>query len=241
MVFLVGLPRKSGGRVFQRDGFVVTLRGRAGDSLANYQSRSLEVLTQLKLEDEVNHDLLIGDYEDTYYNLTLKMMHSFQWASSSCVPQKPTFVFMDDDFAFNMDKLRQVIANRTESTRGQMAIGDVRRAYPTHRHGRAPEYEKWSFSKREVPWPVLAPHTSGSFYVFGYEIVEEIAAAMYFMAPLPLDDVWLGVIVTKLRITYELLPGLYQYFNPKLHHRKDALFAPFEVLFPIQHDRFGYV
>ncbi|VDL85802.1 unnamed protein product [Schistocephalus solidus] len=87
---------------------------RAGDAVEYYQSRPIEVLTHVKLEDEINHDLLIGDYEDTYYNLTLKMMHSFQWASSSCVPQKPTFVFIDDDFAFNMEELRQVIANRIE-------------------------------------------------------------------------------------------------------------------------------
>ncbi|VDN10897.1 unnamed protein product [Dibothriocephalus latus] len=231
MVFSVGLPRKAGGRVFSRDGFVVNLPERAGNALDYYQTRPLEVLTRLKQEAELNHDLVIGDYEDTYYNLTLKMLHSFQWASRLCTPLKPTFVFMDDDFAFKVDKLRQIITHRSESTRGRMAIGVLRRVSDTIRHGKATVYEKWSVSKREVPWPHHAPHTSGAFYILGYEIVEELAAGMYFTAPLSLDDVWLGTIATKLGISYEEEPGMYQSFNPQLHHRQKALFLPFEVLF----------
>ncbi|BHF80383.1 hypothetical protein SprV_0702351000 [Sparganum proliferum] len=231
MVFSLGIPRQSGGRLFQRDGYVVSLPDRAGDSLDYYQARPLEVMTLLRREDEANHDLIIGDYEDTYYNLTLKMLHSFQWAAGLCASQKPTFVFADDDFAFSVDKIRQIIANRSVSARGKMAVGVLRRASESIRHGKSPAYEKWSVSKREIPWPIHAPHTSGAFYMLGYEVVEELAAGMYFTRPLSLDDVWLGMIATKLGVSYEQVPGMYQFFDPKIHRRKEALFTPYEVLF----------
>ncbi|VDM35674.1 unnamed protein product [Hydatigera taeniaeformis] len=48
-------------------------------------------------------DLLVGDYEDSYYNPSLKMFHTFQWASRFCRPYNPTFVFLDDDYAVNVN------------------------------------------------------------------------------------------------------------------------------------------
>ncbi|VDN12373.1 unnamed protein product, partial [Dibothriocephalus latus] len=99
IVFSVGLPRTARDNVFQRDGFNFSLPGRAGTVLINLGKH--QAITQARLEEEIRQhdDLIVGDYEDTYFNLTLKMHHSFVWASRFC-HGRPGFLFLDDDFAF---------------------------------------------------------------------------------------------------------------------------------------------
>ncbi|VDN49417.1 unnamed protein product, partial [Dibothriocephalus latus] len=49
-------------------------------------------------------DLIVGDFEDTYFDMTLKMHHSFVWAATFC-RGRPGFLFIDDDFAFSENNL----------------------------------------------------------------------------------------------------------------------------------------
>ncbi|VDK25916.1 unnamed protein product [Taenia asiatica] len=58
-------------------------------------------------------DLLVGDFEDSYHNLTLKLFHTFQWAARFCRPYKPTFAFLDDDHAVNTNKLVNFVRDLT--------------------------------------------------------------------------------------------------------------------------------
>ncbi|VDD78556.1 unnamed protein product, partial [Mesocestoides corti] len=84
VVFSIGLPKSSGGNVFQRDGFNVTLGGRSG-KLYN-DTQEYRIMTRRSLDDEMRTfgDLIVGNYEDTYFNLTLKMFYTFQWAARFC-------------------------------------------------------------------------------------------------------------------------------------------------------------
>ncbi|VDL87760.1 unnamed protein product [Schistocephalus solidus] len=120
LVFSVGLPRSSGGRFFQRDGFQISLPHRAGKSLHEMQSKRTEVLRKLDEETRRNGDLVLGDYEDTYFNLSLKLFHTFQWACRFCrahfthQQRPPVFVLMDDDYAFNASLLKAELAALSE-------------------------------------------------------------------------------------------------------------------------------
>ncbi|BHF80611.1 hypothetical protein SprV_0702373900 [Sparganum proliferum] len=121
VVFSVGLPRSGGGRFFQRDGFNISLPGRAGEVMEKMQSKRAEVLRNLTEEARVNGDLVLGDYEDTYYNLSLKLFHTFQWASSFCrshltsQQRPPVFILLDDDFAFNSSLLKAELDALTDA------------------------------------------------------------------------------------------------------------------------------
>nr|VZI18029.1 unnamed protein product [Spirometra erinaceieuropaei] len=121
MVFSVGLPRSSGGRFFQRDGFNVSLPDRAGQSMEEMQTKRSEVLRNLTEEVRLNGDLVVGDYEDTYYNLSLKLFHTFQWASTFCrsrftsLKRPPVFILLDDDYAFNASRMKAELGALTDA------------------------------------------------------------------------------------------------------------------------------
>ncbi|EUB54675.1 beta-13-n-acetylglucosaminyltransferase [Echinococcus granulosus] len=68
LIFSIGLPRTSLGNVFQRDGFNITLTNRAGYKLLAYSRSPSEMKRRLFKEMYEHNDLLLGDYEDSYYN-----------------------------------------------------------------------------------------------------------------------------------------------------------------------------
>ncbi|XP_048384337.2 beta-1,3-galactosyltransferase 4-like isoform X1 [Stegostoma tigrinum] len=57
----------------------------------------------IQSEQEVFQDVLVGNYLDTYRNLTLKVMHGLKWAVSTC---RPLYILKTDDDCFvNTDRL----------------------------------------------------------------------------------------------------------------------------------------
>ncbi|BHF75596.1 hypothetical protein SprV_0501869200 [Sparganum proliferum] len=212
MVFSVGLPRSSGGRFFQRDGFNISLPDRAGETMEVMQTKRSEVMRNLTDEARVNGDLVVGDYEDTYYNLSLKLFHTYQWASRFCRPhftsqkRPPVFIFLDDDYAFNARRMKAELGTLTDAQIRRVTWGLLRKQSPTIRHLHSTRYEKWSVSKRELPRPYYPHLAPGCFNVIGADVLQEIALAMYFTLQFPLDDAWLGMVMTKLNLNFHSHP-----------------------------------
>ncbi|BHF79923.1 hypothetical protein SprV_0702304700 [Sparganum proliferum] len=237
MVFSVGLPRHSGGRFFHRDGFNISLPHRAGKAMEKMQTKRPEVLRNLTEEARVYGDIVLGDYEDTYYNLSLKLFHSFQWASLFCrqhftfQQRLPVFIFLDDDFAFNASLLKAELDVLTDAEIRRVTWGLPSGQSVVHRHLNSGRFLKWSVSKREVPWPYHAPFALGIIYVVGADVLQEIALAMYFTLQFPLDDAWLGLVMTKLDLYFQSRPHMYRNV-PKGVRKELVLFAPLDYLFP---------
>ncbi|BHF80620.1 hypothetical protein SprV_0702374800 [Sparganum proliferum] len=235
MVFSVGLPRSSGGRFFQRDGFNISLPDRAGETMEVMQTKRSEVLRNLTDEARVNGDLVLGDYEDTYYNLSLKLFHTYQWASSFCRPhftsqqRPPVFIFLDDDFAFNARRMKAELGALTDTQIRRVTWGLPHNQSPTIRHLHSKHNEKWCVSKREMPWPSHPPHAAGCFNVIGADVLQETALAMYFTLQFPIDDTWLGMVMTKLNLNFHSHPRMYE-IVPRGVKKKSVLFAPLDCL-----------
>nr|CDS24928.1 beta 13 n galactosyltransferase [Echinococcus granulosus] len=209
LIFSIGLPRTSLGNVFQRDGFNVTLQSKAGQRLLEHSRFPSRAKTQLIREMHKYNDLLVGDYEDSYFNLTLKQFHSFQWAARFCRPYKPTFVFLDDDFAVNTDKLVNFVRNKTPEQLESLNYGYKMNVNPVVRY--PSEYPQWALSKREIPWPMHAPQYYGMYSLWSYRHVHDIALAMHFTKPLVLEDTWLGLVQHKLNLTFAKLIGMFSH------------------------------
>ncbi|VDM05010.1 unnamed protein product [Schistocephalus solidus] len=243
LVFSVGLPRRNKSNFFERDGFNISLPGRAGEALRNAQPIYADIMHALRKETEIHDDLLVGDFEDTYYNLTLKMHYTFTWAARFCRPEKsphqnsPLFIFLDDDFSFNVANLLRVLKSTTSQVPPKrVLIGNNRRYSDTIRSAAGVAYRKWALSKREMPSPQLPSHCNGAFYILDYTSLEEIAISMYFTKTIPLDDVWLGLVMTRLGLEFNKLhPNIY---NPLTSaDANTAIFASLEVFFNRRHKK----
>nr|VZI05043.1 unnamed protein product [Spirometra erinaceieuropaei] len=207
VVFVVGLPTSTSSNSFQRDGFNISLPGRAGNSLVNIANRRAQIRTRLEQEMREHDDLIVGDFEDTYYNLSLKMHHTFVWAARFC-RERPAFMFLDDDIGFNEKRLQAVLATLPVDWRRRVSISSTRWNSPTVRPTDTPAVRKWALSKREVPWPVHAPYSNGYFYMLGYDHVADLALAMFYTKRIPIDDAWLGLVMHRIGLQFELPAGI---------------------------------
>ncbi|BHF73986.1 hypothetical protein SprV_0401707000 [Sparganum proliferum] len=207
IVFVMGLPTSASSNSFQRDGFNISLPGRAGNSLVNIGNRRAQIQSRLEQEMREHDDLIVGDFEDTYYNLSLKMHHTFVWAARFC-RERPAFMFLDDDIGFNEKRLQAVLATLPVDWRRTVSISSTRWNSPTVRSTETSAVRKWALSKREVPWPVHAPYSNGYFYMLGYDHVADLALAMSFTKSIPIDDVWLGLVMHRIGLHFNLPIGI---------------------------------
>ena len=229
LVFSIGLPRTARSNVFRRDGFNVTLGGRAGEKLMQHAKQHMA--TQKALENEIAQydDLIVGQFEDSYFNLTLKLFYTYQWAARFCRPYRPVFIFMDDDYAFNTRNLVAFFKSKTQQEKDKFSYGCPLDYNPVLRPGsRLPQ---WALSKAEIPWPRHVKELYGIYNIFGYPIVETMALGMHFIKPIPIDDTWLAMIQWRLGIKFSTIDGMFlPYINLKGRKCEELLFAPITEL-----------
>lgn len=65
-------------------GFDLRLPERAGTTHERWTPRSHEAAEKLYAEADEHDDLVVGDYVDSYANLTYKMLATHRWASAFC-------------------------------------------------------------------------------------------------------------------------------------------------------------
>ncbi len=206
-IFSVGLPRSVSSNNFTRGDVLVHLPDAYGSDFT--EERLNHTRHRLRNEMILHDDMVVGDYEETYFNLTRKMITGFTWASYFCRDIRPTFIYMDDDFFFNVSIIKSRLENMTKDERDWLVTGMVQAQVPVLRVG--PDYygSKWGLTRRESPWRRYPTYTSGAFGIFGYQAVHDAALTMLFTEMHHVDDGWLGLMWAKLGIVPVQLKDLY--------------------------------
>ncbi|VUZ55291.1 unnamed protein product [Hymenolepis diminuta] len=197
LVFSMGMPRARADRTFVRGSREFELWGRSGDGL---EPKALKN-TRYLLAKETNEygDLVIGAFEDTYFNLTMKTHYSFIWASTFCRETRPDFLFIDEDIPFSPQALDLMISSMPKFHRMNLFHGKVETKNVPIRFG-SQDDQRWAVLKSEVPFPLYAPYLQGIYIVVGFSQVERIALGMMFTKYFPIEDAWLGLVANRLDI-----------------------------------------
>ncbi|VDK22704.1 unnamed protein product [Taenia asiatica] len=211
VVFSLGVPRQYGGRKFDRDGHEMVLGGPAGDLMDEYNGRGNEVMQKIEEEMRMYDDIVLADYEDTYYNLTWKTVTNLRWISAFCDKRRnDVFMIIDDDHRMNVSMLMQFLASvprdkKRTSIFGRIAYGDYA--------SRSPQYKLY-LSYREIPWDLMCPYPRGFCQLVGADIVDDMAiGSAYTRYPYVHEDVYLGLLAFKLGIPL-------QHVNTMFDHRE---------------------
>lgn len=149
-------------------------------------------------ESNKYQDLLLGDFLDTYKNLTRKHLMGLNWAAKCCENSK-FLAKMDDDIVLDLYSLLKLINNGTISQKTISGYAMRKRA-PERKPG-----NKWFVSQEEYAGETYPDFVSGWFYVTGMEVVKILMSqvktvAEYFW----IDDVFMTGILrehTETRIT----------------------------------------
>lgn len=69
-----------------------------------------EIQRLVEMEIDQYQDIVQADFHDSYYNNTIKIMMSFQWAIKHC-PRSKFYMFVDDDFYISTKNVLRFVRN----------------------------------------------------------------------------------------------------------------------------------
>jgi len=172
-----------------------------------------EHMTMINKEAESNNDILQGNFIDDYYNNTLKMVLSMQWASKFC-GNSTFFMFVDDDYYVSVKNVLRFItspsiypkfiqkpkliheSNTTAKTfNKKLFAGFVFQTAP-HRH----KFSKWFVSLQEYPFNIWPPYITAGAFIISREALKEMYYVSLYTRHFRFDDVFLGIVAMKANI-----------------------------------------
>ncbi|XP_011615622.1 UDP-GlcNAc:betaGal beta-1,3-N-acetylglucosaminyltransferase 9 [Takifugu rubripes] len=159
-IFLLGAPKN-------RTGFPLW------DQLLTYESRTFQ-------------DILLWDFDDTFFNLTLKETHFLKWVNSSCPGVR--FIFKGDaDVYVNVENILEMLQGQKPDQ--DFFVGDIIvNAKPIRR--RSSKYYVPEFIYGVALYPNYAG--GGGFVMSGFT-ARRLSSACDQVELFPIDDVFLGM------------------------------------------------
>ncbi|XP_004569227.1 UDP-GlcNAc:betaGal beta-1,3-N-acetylglucosaminyltransferase 9 isoform X1 [Maylandia zebra] len=147
----------------------------------------------LSYESQTYKDVLLWDFEDTFFNLTLKETHFLNWINSSCPRVK--FIFKGDaDVYVNVENILEML--RGQQPNEDLFIGDIIiRAKPIRR--RTSKYYVPEFLYGGGLYPDYA---GGGGFVMSGHTAQRLSSACRQVELFPIDDVFLGMCLQLIGI-----------------------------------------
>ncbi|XP_002738327.1 beta-1,3-galactosyltransferase 1-like [Saccoglossus kowalevskii] len=154
-------------------------------------------------EKEQFDDIIMGDFVDSYHNLTLKSIMGLKWARYYC-PKAKYVLKTDDDVFVNYVAMVNFLLS---SNRSDFAVGYVYLHESPNRNAS----HKWFMSPELFPSNEYPPFCSGTGYVMSSDVLQRTYDAALQTPLLPLEDVYVGVCWEKIGIVPRSNPGFRVY------------------------------
>ncbi|XP_062581344.1 beta-1,3-galactosyltransferase brn-like [Saccostrea cucullata] len=146
------------------------------------------------LEGTKYGDIIQRDFIDTYRNLTFKTKMGYEWAMSFCKPAS-FIVFQDDDFFINVKNVFDFLSRQYKPD--ELFTGHLVPAGASVVRERA---SKWFVSNILFSSDAFPPYFPGGSYMVSSRIAKRLTLAFPYVQDIPVDDVYLGLVASKLGI-----------------------------------------
>ncbi|KAM9849049.1 lactosylceramide 1,3-N-acetyl-beta-D-glucosaminyltransferase A-like [Aulostomus maculatus] len=155
---------------------------------AGQRSRVQSVLLD---EDQTYGDLIQQDFEDTFHNLTTKLILQFHWGHQYC-PKARFLMSADDDIFIHMPNLVRYLQQLLGSQSGakDLWVGHVHKGSPPIRR----KDSKYHVPYELYPWPSYPDYTAGAGYIVSADVATKIyQATLLLNSSMYIDDVFMGI------------------------------------------------
>ena len=140
-------------------------------------------------------DILKFDFIDSYENLTIKSISSFQWASRSC--QQARYVMkLDDDVWVNINAL--LTATKSSSFIKYIGCYCYNGAVPVRERK-----HKHFIAKEEYPGETFPPYCNGPSYIMTRQTVLDIGSVASYVPYVHIEDVFIGICLKRLNYSVD--------------------------------------
>ncbi|TMS23431.1 Beta-1,3-galactosyltransferase 2 [Larimichthys crocea] len=150
---------------------------------------------RLKQENLQHHDLIQSDFQDSYRNLTIKTMMMLEWLVAHCV--KASYIMkVDSDIFVHVYNLVKLLLNPNTAKQNYMS-GLVWWHSPVLRN----PSNKFYMPEAVIAEPEYPPYPLGMAYVMSLDLPGKILGVSPQIKPLYIEDVYLGLCLTRLGIS----------------------------------------
>ncbi|KAJ6656237.1 hypothetical protein lerEdw1_003965 [Lerista edwardsae] len=168
----------------------------------------------LRFESEAHGDILLWDYLDTFFNLTLKEVLFMRWASRACPGAR--FVFKGDDDVFvNIHAVLDYLRTLTPAKAGSLFVGDVIEKAKPKRKKIGKYYIPESIYRGFYP-----PYAGGAGFLFSGNLLPNLTSVSDQVVLYPIDDVYTGMCLQRLGLAPEKHRG-FKTFDIKKKYRNN--------------------
>ena len=149
------------------------------DRQKTYNAATQEEIQQ---ESDTHHDIVQGNFDEHYHNLTYKHVMGLKWSLHHC-PVK-YIIKMDDDIVIDVYQIRDMLRYRY-FTRRSLILGLLSASSRPIRK----ETSKWFVSRAEYPRDVYPDFVSGWIYAMTFDAARRILALSTSFPYFWIDDV----------------------------------------------------
>ena len=152
--------------------------------------------SMLQSEKALHQDLLIGNYLDSYRNLTLKVIPGFTWSVNHCPCSY--IVKTDDDCFVNAGLLYAFLLHHNPLARG-LFVGNIVNDKSKLKVNRGPR-NRWAVSHKDYPGKYYPPYASGMGYILSMDVAQQLVTESNFVQPIPVEDAYVGIVMSRLPV-----------------------------------------
>ncbi|XP_028817843.1 N-acetyllactosaminide beta-1,3-N-acetylglucosaminyltransferase 2 [Denticeps clupeoides] len=169
----------------------------------------------LSSESKIFGDLLLWNFEDSFYNLTLKEHVFYKWALMHC--SKASFIFKGDDDVFvNTQATLKYVTSLHPEKASKLYTGEIISEASPLRNPEIKYYVPQTFY--EGPYP---PYAGGGGFLFSGPLLQSLYSISWHIPFFPIDDVYTGMCFQALGVSPEKHAG-FQTFDVRVEDRENA-------------------
>lgn len=160
--------------------------------MVGVDSKDPSVQDALNSEQAINGDLVQAEFQDAYFNNTIKTMLSFRWILEQC-PNVQWFLFVDDDYYVSAKNLIEFVKDKDGSSE-RLWTGFVVESLRPQRH----LWGKWYLPLSEYPYSHFPSYVNAGAYVLSRRSLIDLYRVARFTPQFRFDDVFLAILAKKI-------------------------------------------